>query len=364
MPVAKTVYQMEQRLRSFIPNFHQSHVRNLSAMVVGMVYAEAVTLPKVAARLPDGRTKLESRVERLERLLACAKFVPLEVLKPLATRILKWLNRRGHPILLIMDRSFINDTLNLLHVAVGFGGRALPLGWVHVPHEGNSDLALQKEILTWVRECLPPDAPVTLLADREFHSIHLAHWLATETTWKFILRVKAGTHALVNGEWTRAGRVAIRGARTFHHNVRLTQAKTDLRPVNFATVWEHTEAEPWLLMTNLTNPVEIQKFYDHRYWIEEMFSDHKSRGLNLEDSRVTNANRLQRLLVGVCFAYAWLMELGFMVIQHGWRPLFDSHGAKRSVSLCRLGLRLLQDLLMQEIAPPMFTAFSPNFLKL
>jgi hypothetical protein len=363
MPVAKTVYQMEQRLRSFIPNFHQSHVRNLASMVVGMVYARAVTLPRVAVCVPNGRVQVESRVERFERVLACRKFVPLEVLKPLATRILKWMKRRGHPIVLIMDRSFINDTLNLLHVAVGFGGRALPLGWVHVPHEGNSDLALQKEILTWVSACLPPDTPVTLLADREFHSIHLAHWLATETTWKFVLRIKAGTHAMVNGEWTRAGRVAIRGLRTFHQNVRLTRSTEDLRPVNFATVWEHTEAEPWLLMTNLTNPVEIQKLYDHRYWIEEMFSDHKSRGLNLEDSRVTDSKRLQRLLVAVCFAYAWLMELGCLVIHRGLRRYFDARGAKRSVSLCQLGLRFLQDTLMQGIGPPLFTAFSPNFLK-
>ena len=41
---------------------------------------------------------------------------------------------------MVMDRSMINDTLNLLWVAVAYEGRALPLGWVQVPHEGNSNL--------------------------------------------------------------------------------------------------------------------------------------------------------------------------------------------------------------------------------
>jgi len=44
----------------------------------------------------------------------------------------------------------INDTLNLLWVAVGFRGRALPLGWVLVNHEGNSDLALAARIIKLV----------------------------------------------------------------------------------------------------------------------------------------------------------------------------------------------------------------------
>ena len=45
----------------------------------------------------------------------------------------------------MLERSLVKDTVNLLWVAVAFAGRALPLGWVEVPHEGSSDLALQQE---------------------------------------------------------------------------------------------------------------------------------------------------------------------------------------------------------------------------
>ena len=50
-----------------------------------------------------------------------------------------------------MDRTMINDTINLLFITVAYNGRALPLGWVRVPHEGNSDLKLQQQLLNPLR---------------------------------------------------------------------------------------------------------------------------------------------------------------------------------------------------------------------
>jgi len=41
-----------------------------------------------------------------------------------------------------------------------------------------------------------------------------------------------------------------------------------------------------------------------------MFSDHKSRGLNLESTRLTGPDRIERLLVAVTLAYLWIMERG------------------------------------------------------
>jgi hypothetical protein len=57
-----------------------------------------------------------------------------------------------------MDRTMINDTLNLLFITVAYYGRALPLGWVRVPQEGNSDLELQQQLLKRFTERLPEGA--------------------------------------------------------------------------------------------------------------------------------------------------------------------------------------------------------------
>jgi hypothetical protein len=335
--------------------FHKSHVENLIWMVVGMVYSRSVTLPKVAEHAPVSYIQLESRVQRLERLLRCAKLEPLAVLKPVATKVLKHLSGWG-PLMILMDRTMINDTLNLLYVAVSFGGRALPLGWVVVPHEGSSDLALQQQLLGWLRECLPAGAEVYIVADREFHSIHLARWIRTVMKVHFVLRIKAGTWVQVDGRWRKAGRLAVPGQSRFYSSVRVTRDRrvADFG-VNLLAVWASTEDEPWLLISDADDPARIESIYRQRFWIEEMFSDHKSRGLNLEATRMTDPDRLQRLLVAVTLAYLWIMEVGALVVARGWWRQVDNRGAQRSVSLCQIGLRWLRDRLNQALAPPFFT---------
>lgn len=86
-----------------------------------------------------------------------------------------------------------------------------------------------------------------------------------------------------------------------------------------------------------------------------MFSDEKSRGFNLEATRLTNPDRLERLLVAVTLAYLWIMEVGALVVHHSlWRQV-DNRGAQRSVSLCQIGLRWLQERRNHGFLPPMFT---------
>jgi hypothetical protein len=273
---------MSERLKRVIPVFHKSPVENLIWMVVGMVYSRSVALPRVAESAPVKTIQVESRVKRFERLLQCVKLKPLDVLKPVATRVLKHLARGGGPLMILMDRTMINDTVNLLYVAVAFGSRALPLGWVVVPHAGNSDLKLQQQVLTWLKDCLPTGAEVFIVADREFHSIHLAHWIKTALNVHFVLRIKAGTWVQVQGRWQKAGTLAHQGLTRVYKSVRVIRDRRDPKPVHLVAVWDADEEEPWLLISDVAEPNRVRSIYQQRFWIEDMFSDHKRRGLNLE----------------------------------------------------------------------------------
>lgn len=350
-------YQMQRQIESLLPCFHKAQRRNLAFMVMGMAYSKSVNLPQVASAVPVNKIQVESRVQRFERLLQCPKFVPLSTLRPIASRVLRQLSGGSKaPLMILMDRSMINDTLNLLWVSVAYHGRALPLGWVEVEHEGNSSLGLQQELLSWLRECLPAQAEVVIVADREFHSIHLAAWIAEELGWHYVLRIKAGTYLELDGSWVKAGELAVPGESASFHGVRVTKDRQATARVNLAALWDADEDEPWLLITNLDEPTKVRQHYQKRYWIEEMFSDHKSRGLNLEATRMVDSDRLQRLLVAVTLAYLWLLQIGFQVVkQGGWRQV-DNRGAERSVSLCQIGLRWLREQMNQNLLPPSFTA--------
>src|SRR5215475_8894641 len=359
MYLRKLTYQLGLRVKSLVPCFHKSHLENLALLVIGIAYSRSVSLPKAAGAVPYKRIQVESRVERFERLLQCEKLLPLDALKPVARKVLKSLHRGGRGrIHALMDRTMINDTINLLHITVAYCGRALPLGWVRVPHEGNSDLELQQQLLTWFKECLPECARATIIADREFHSIHLATWIEKKLRLNFVLRIKAGTSVEYLGDWYSAGDLASRGRTRFWRSVKVTMDRKASHRVNLVTVWDRKEPEPWLLITNLTDAKKASETYAERFWIEEMFSDHKSRGLNLESTRLTDPDRIERLLVAVTLAYLWIMEVGALVVIRGqWRQV-DNRGAKRSVSLCQIGLRWLKEQMNLGLLPPLFTGCS------
>jgi hypothetical protein len=363
MYLRKVAYQLGVRVKSLVPCFHKSHMQNLALLVIGIAYSRSVSLPKAAGAVPFKRIQLESRVERFERLVQCEKLVPLDALKPVAKKVLKSLHRYGRgEIRAAMDRTMINDTLNLLFITVAYCGRALPLGWVRVPHEGNSDLELQQQLLKWFTECLPEGARkrTTIIADREFHSIHLATWIEKTLKLNFVLRIKAGTRVEFLGDWYRAGDLASRGRTRFWKSVKVTRDKKASHRVNLVTVWDRDQEEPWLLITNLTDAEKVREIYADRFWIEEMFSDHKSRGLNLESTRLTDPDRIERLLVAVTLAYLWIMEVGAFVVNSGQRRQVDNRGASRSVSLCQIGLRWLSERKDLGFLPPLFSGcFKP-----
>ena len=326
-----------------------------------MAYSRSVPLPRAANAVPSHRIQVELRVQRFERLVQCKKLVPLEILKSVAQNVLKSLGRGGRvEIHALMDRSMINDTINLLFISAAYHGRLLPLGWVCVPHEGNSDLKLQQESLSWFKECLPAGARATIVADLEFHSIHLASWNERELGLNFVLRIKAGTGIEYRGHQYRASELVRKGRAHLYPSVKVTADQQATHRVNLATIWDQDQDESWLLITNHKNGPLVRRIYEERFWIEEMFSDNKSRGLNLEQTRLTDPDRIERLLVAVTLAYLWMMEIGAsVVIRDQWRQV-DNRGAERSVSLCQIGLRWLKESLNEGFLPPLFTGiFKP-----
>ena len=77
--------------------------------------------------------------------------------------------------------------------------------------------------------------------------------------------------------------------------------------------------------------------YSKRFAIETFFSDQKSRGFGMNKSRIKCPERLERLLLGACLAFLWMIHLGLETLEYGYNELI---GRKNRVdkSLFRLGM--------------------------
>ena len=109
--------------------------------------------------------------------------------------------------------------------------------------------------------------------------------------------------------------------------------------------------EPLYLVSNMATAEEACRLYEKRFRIETFFSDQKSRGFHIHKSHMSDVQRLSRLLIAACLAYIWIVYLGSVCEKNAWRPII--HRRKRcDLSLFRLGLRLLEHLLNEEMLMP------------
>jgi hypothetical protein len=98
-------------------------------------------------------------------------------------------------------------------------------------------------------------------------------------------------------------------------------------------------------------PASAAKFVICDYTIETFFSDQKSRGFHIHKSRLSDPQRLSRLLIATCLAYIWVVYLGSLCKKDGWQGII--HRRKRcDLSLFQLGIRLLEHFLNEGMPIP------------
>ncbi len=93
-------------------------------------------------------------------------------------------------------------------------------------------------------------------------------------------------------------------------------------------------------------PARCQRLaeYARRARVEATFQDSKSRGWNLEASRLADGARLDRLPLAVFLGLWWVTRLAASCMHHGKHVRFDRHD-RRDKSLFRLGRLWLRYLL-------------------
>jgi hypothetical protein len=84
---------------------------------------------------------------------------------------------------------------------------------------------------------------------------------------------------------------------------------------------------------------------------EATSADGTTRGFAIEASRITDRDRLDRLLLVVQVALWWGMHLGLRAIRRGERHRYDRRGP-RALSVLRIGRAARQDVLDRRLQPP------------
>lgn len=323
------------QLRQWWPEERVTRVRNSALLIVGLYLGKAVHMAHIVREWPlPGKDP--SLVNRLRRFLDNQRVEVTVWYRPVIQPILNRLT--GQPIRLVIDVTKVGLGHRMAMVGVIYRGRTLPIAWTVLKgQKGHMNHRTTIRLLRQVQKLLPVASPVELVADAGYESIHLFRWLSRQH-WHFVIRLAGRTQYSKDGQqWMKLSQYPLQKGQTHTMGwVRLT-ALHNFGWLYLVLHWDCTQDESWYLISNHALPSRtLIRQYARRMEIEEMFGDMKGHGFDLEATHLRDAQRISRLVLGVCIAYLWLISIGSWVVKNGLRHLIDVK-SRRDKSYFRLG---------------------------
>ncbi len=292
-------------------------------MLVLAVIAERTVSLVWLSKHPDTDADTSSVYRRFQRFFARCALRPEAVGRLVLAMIPKCPKGR----VLAMNRTnwqFGRTHINILVVSVIVGKVGLPLAWRVLPKstgKGNSRKFHRIALMENVLSILPAGEIQALTMDREFVGKNWLAWLRLVDV-RYVVRLKKNTlvdghrasHLCERNRWKRlaAGPVEVFG-----------------QQVRFAAKRIRNGREPWLaVISHGFHGEEALAIYRERWGIETLFGHLKRKGYQFEDTHMTKAGRISKLMavltVAFALCYRWGVRLEEVrkatVKKHGYPP--------------------------------------------
>lgn len=300
----KQLRGIEKLVKGIFIYLNPYQIHNTAGMIYSLIHASSPLVSQIARGFPYTKNykPARKRIERFLRNRQCL-FTPCHI------QYLKWIigflpDQKRTSI--IIDYTFLGRYM-ILWAAVPFKNRAIPIHFKVIAnplitHVKQKDRMIHLEIdfLRFLRIHLPQNRRWVIVADRGFGNQRNIG-LCEKIGFDYVLRFKGDIRITARGSAHH-----LKNRKIKH----LPQAKWRRGvlfkglTVNLLSLTEGTD-DPWYLITNLKNPNTVQKLYEQRFWIEEMFRDLKTHQ-EMKKTLIRSLNVTKRL----CF----LLQLSYSVV--------------------------------------------------
>ena len=292
-------------------------------MLVLAVIAERTVSLVWLSKHPDTEADSRSVYRRFQRFFALCRLPS----KAVGRLVLALVPKPDDGWILAMDRTnwqFGRTHVNILVVSVILGGVGLPVAWRVLPKStkrGNSNKTHRIAVMEELLLILPADDIRALTMDREFVGKGWLAWLRL-TGVCYVVRLKKNARVAglqvsflcERNRWKRClgeGLVEVFGER-----------------VGFAAKRIRRGREPYLaVISHGFGGPEALAIYRRRWGIETLFGHLKKKGYQFEDTHMTKAGRIGKLMgvltIAFVLCYRWGAKLeernGAEIKKHGYR---------------------------------------------
>lgn len=351
-------------------DMHAARVASLANATTGALTAAALGVSAIGVGLAQARgTATKHGVKQVDRLLSNAK---LDVWHAFGWWVPHVVGARKEIVVSVDWTSFAADGQEVLALSMATRhGRSTPLLWrtVEASELKGKMNDHEDELLKRLREVVPDDVKVTVLADRGFADCELFEFLG-HLGFDYVIRLRgnflvtsAGGEKRKASDWVGAGG----RARTLR-DATVTDAR-QWRAATVACVQDRDMEEPWCLVASERRGARAMvALYARRWGIEASFRDVKNPrfGMGLKETRLGRPDRRDRMLLVGALALSLLTLLGAAGERLGYDRLLKSNTSKqRQHSLFRQGVMLHGHLAAwpDEKVLPLMEAFEESILE-
>jgi hypothetical protein len=320
----------------------KSRLATLGVLIVGLVNGRTINLSHLATQFPGDALHV-SNYRRLQRFFQHTH-LDGDVLARLVIEILG----QGGQKYLALDRTtwkLGKRAVNVLVLAVVTRRFRVPILWVCLGHGGCSSVKDRTDLLTRYLKLFGVSSITVLLADREFVGTEWLEFLLKNNV-PFAIRLKEDRKFL-----TEDGRLLSLRTRLLKHKRGVWSGwlhGMDHTPeTRVHIVAKRLKAgEALFIVTNIDNPKRALSAYRKRWAIECLFSDAKTRGLNLEDTHMTDPGKLETVFAVITLAIAWAYRCATK--QMGRKAIPRKTHGRREKSWFRSGLDTLRNWIINK----------------
>lgn len=348
---------IHKELQELLPDYQEDNLLTLVMLVVGILRGKSGQLTQIARHVYYILGKQTSLVERFRRFVRNGKVIVDTCYIPFTGIILGAI--QSEAITLMIDTSQMGQCI-ILCVSVYYKGRGLPLAWLTFKgKKGHSSQEVQVALFEYIRTLIPDDKRVILLGDGEFDGSILLQWLNAHPLWDYVCRIDRTTSVEVDGKWIPIQELPLdETEEELFVNLRCVRSNP-VEAVNIMAIWNESCQEHWFFVTSFDSLEVARKWYAKRFTIETLFSDWKSRGFFLAQTRLRDPERVNRLILAGAIAYIFITILGVSaILSKNYEKLVRIDFMM--YSLFQIGLIYLHHLLnhalefpdLQNLAPP------------
>jgi hypothetical protein len=331
-------------LETLRPHFDLSETRSetLAVLLVGLANGRTVNLSHLASQFP-GDAQHGSNYRRLRRFF---QFVRLD--SDIAARLVVRMLNLERPKLLALDRTnwkLGSRDVNVLVLAIVTRRFRVPLMWVLLDHAGNSATGMGIALMDRYLRLFGAASIEALLADREFIGAEWMEFLI-ENNIPFAIRLKEDMLVRLADGSLRQFRTLLRKRRRGAWEGWLNGLEAT--PANRLRIAARriSGGELLIVATSLDDAMRGLNLYRRRWGIECMFADAKTRGLNIEDTHITDPDKLATLLVVIALAITWAYCCATRVM--GRKAISRKRHGRREKSWFRTGLDALRNWILHQ----------------